>query len=79
MRAADYAWVGIAVGVAAYELSAAMTEWELLSEAADRYRQRHPVATYAAIVYLAGHLARLWPRRIDPLSILTAHAARATR
>lgn len=68
MRSGDYAWIGIAIGVAAYELSAALhRDGELLSEACDRYRLRHPVAVNVAVVYLAGHLTRRWPQRFDPL------------
>lgn len=67
MRAADWAWLAVAAGVLAYEAHAARLEYELLSEAADRYRRRHPVLTDATICYLALHLLRAIPNRIDPL------------
>jgi uncharacterized protein (UPF0548 family) len=77
MRVADRAWLAIAVGVAVYELAAARRPgWELLSEAADRHRARHPLAVHATAVYLAGHLTRRWPRRIDPLTQITARLRR---
>jgi len=65
MKGGDYAWLGIAIGVAAYESSC--PPGELLSEAADRYRAKHPLITDALIVYVAAHLLRKWPRRFDPL------------
>jgi hypothetical protein len=74
MRPADYAWLTLAVAVIAYE--AASPPGELLSEAVDRYRHRHPIITHAAILYVAAHLLRRWPQRIDPLHQL---AARITR
>lgn len=67
MRHADYAWLTIACGVCAYEAYAAFCGAELLSEACDRYRRRHPLLTTALIAYLAAHLTRVIPRRIDPL------------
>lgn len=75
MRPGDIAWLAIAAAITAYELGA--PQGELLSEACDRYRQRRPTATYATIIYLAGHLTRLWPRHLDPLCIITTHAGRA--
>lgn len=71
MRSGDYAWLGIAIGVAAYEIGAALhRDGELLSEACDRYRRKHPAITYGTITYLAGHLTRVWPRRLDPLGLI---------
>ena len=65
---ADLAWLALAGVVATYEVTAmARRDWELLSEAADRYRAGHPVATHVMVVYLAGHLLRRWPARLDPL------------
>ena len=67
MKPADRAWLAIAVAVLAYEITAGIRRWELLSEAADRYRRARPIATHAAVLYLAGHLLRRWPARADPL------------
>jgi len=72
MRHGDWAWLALAGGVCAYEAYAAYSNAELLSEACDRYRQRHPVLTRAVIVYLAGHLTRTVPQRIDPLHRMAA-------
>jgi hypothetical protein len=68
LRAGDWAWLGVAAAVVAYEAAAASRrDWELMSEACDRYRTRHPVVVSAAIVYLAAHLTRTIPKTIDPL------------
>lgn len=76
MRPADKAWIALAVGVAAYELTAALRRWELLSEAADRYRRRNPILTHTTVLYLAGHLLRRWPQRFDPLHQFASRIAR---
>lgn len=67
MKHSDYAWLTICGGVCAYEAYAAFYQAELLSEACDRYRQKHPILTVGAILFLAAHLARIIPRRVDPL------------
>ena len=78
LRAGDWAWLGVAAVVVAYEIAASTRrhDWELLSEAVDRYRIRYPIATNLLIAYLAAHLARIIPRRIDPLTILAARTWR---
>lgn len=76
MRAADYGWLGVAAAVIGYEIRAARLDWELLSEAADRYRRAHPILTDATIFYLALHLLRAIPRRMDPLHLLAAAIGR---
>jgi hypothetical protein len=65
MKHADYAWAALVAGIVTYE--AACPPGQLLSEAVDRYRIRHPFITNGAIAYIALHLLRQWPRRIDPL------------
>ena len=60
----------------AYELAAALKHWELLSEAADRYRRHRPITTHLSVLYLAGHLLRQWPRRLDPLHQLASRLSR---
>lgn len=73
MKPADWGWVAVGLTVLSYEAFAAgRRDAELLSEAMDRYRRHHPVAVNAGIFYLAGHLSRAWPRRIDPLHRLAA-------
>jgi len=68
MKPADYAWIALAAAVLGYEIAAASRrDWELLSEAADRHRRSHPIATHLAVIYIGGHLLRRWPARIDPL------------
>lgn len=68
-RPADLAWAAIGFGVLAYEAVASTRrhDWELLSEACDRYRKHHPIITHGTIVYLAAHLTRRVPRAVDPL------------
>lgn len=65
MRHGDYAWAAIAAGVLAYE--AAAPKGELLSEACHRYRERHPILTNTVVCYLALHLLRAFPPKVDPL------------
>lgn len=73
MKPADYAWVGLAAAVVGYEITAAVRrDWELLSEAVDRYRAGAPIATHLAVIYMAGHLLRRWPARWDPLHQMAA-------
>lgn len=74
MKAGDRAWLVLAVGVIGYEIAAPTDE--LLSQACDRYRRRRPVTTYTIIVYLACHLTRVWPQRIDPLTRLANRLGR---
>lgn len=80
MRSGDYAWLALVLGVTAYEIKAALDGGgELLSEACDRYRHAHPIITTTTIVYVAGHLARVWPRRVDPLCLLADVLAKVAR
>lgn len=74
MRHGDWAWLSLAAAVLAYELAA--PRGELLSQAVDRYRRRHPVIVHLAVVYLAGHLTRRWPARLDPLHHLATKGGR---
>lgn len=66
---ADRAWLALAAGVTVYEIAAARRSWELLSEAADRHRTKHPWLVHAAVIYLGAHLLRRWPRNLDPLGL----------
>jgi hypothetical protein len=76
LRAADCGWIALALGVVAYEAAATQRrhDWELLSEACDRYRIGHPILTNLTIAYLAAHLTRLIPRQLDPLYIIGTRA-----
>lgn len=74
MKHSDAAWVTLAVGVLTYEIAA--PPGQLLSEAVDRYRGRHPVIIAGVIVYLAAHLLRIVPTRIDPLHQLAIRLKR---
>ena len=74
MKHGDAAWAAIGLAVLVYELCA--PPGQLLSEAVDKYRIRHPILTNSLIVFLAGHLLRIWPRHIDPLHQLAVRANR---
>ena len=74
MKHGDAAWAAIGLAVLVYELSA--PPGQLLSEAVDKYRDRHPILTNSLILFLAGHLLRIWPRPIDPLHQLAVRANR---
>lgn len=65
MRHGDVAWLTLAAAILTYEMAAPRDE--LLSEAVDRYRRRHPFITEGLICYLALHLLRRLPDKIDPL------------
>lgn len=69
MRHGDYAWAALGAGILVYEVLA--PQGELLSEACDRYRRRHPILTTALVLYVAAHLLRRVPARVDPLHRLT--------
>lgn len=72
MRPADKAWLAILGGGAVYEAVAFLRrDWELLSAAFDRYRSARPVLAHAGVIYLALHLLRRVPPRLDPLGRVT--------
>lgn len=63
LRPSDRAWLALLVGVAVYEVLS--RDGELLSEAADRYRQAHPWLVRGAVIIVAVHLLRAVPDRYD--------------
>jgi hypothetical protein len=68
MRPADRALIGLGVAVTAYEgVALVAPDVELLTVAIRRHRDRRPVLTVGAIVYLAAHLVGVWPPKLDPL------------
>ena len=74
MKPSDYAWVTLGAGVLAWDVLC--PKGELLSQAVDRYRQHRPWLTHLVIIYVALHLTRTWPRRIDPLHQLSNRLGR---
>lgn len=64
----EHAWVVLGLLVIAYEIVA--NDGELLSEAVDRFIEKHPIATRLAVAGVAMHLANVAPNRIDPLHML---------
>ena len=80
MRPADWAWITLFAAVLGYEVVAqSRREWELMSEACDRYRKHHPIVTYSAIGYVAAHLARLVPKPVDPLQVIASRCSMGKR
>lgn len=69
-RPADRAWITLAAGILTWEILA--PDGELLSEAVDRYRRRHPWLTATVITYISAHLLRVVPRHVDPLHRLAS-------
>jgi hypothetical protein len=65
MKHGDRAWLALTAAILGYEIAA--PRGELLSEAVDRYRQRHPILVHTVVFYLAAHLTRLVPSHLDPL------------
>ncbi|OIN79786.1 DUF7427 family protein [Mycobacterium malmoense] len=63
MRPSDKAWLALAAGVLAWD--AVCPRGEMLSEASARYMGARPILTGAIIIYTAGHLMHVWPRRGD--------------
>ena len=74
MKHGDIAWVSVAAAIILYE--ALCPPGQLMSEAVDRYRRRHPFITNGIIFYIAMHLMRQWPRKIDPLHQFAARVSR---
>ena len=74
MKHGDVAWAGIALTVLVYGFFA--PPGHVLSQRGDPYQTRHPNLTDAAIVYLAAHLLRVWPRPVDPLHQMAVRANR---
>ena len=69
MRPADRAWLVLAGGVAAWDLTCG--PGETLSEACTRHRLAHPLLTYGVVGYVALHLVDLLPERWDVLHRVT--------
>lgn len=64
---ATKAWIGLAAGIATYEVLC--PQGETLSEGVDRAIERNKftkIATLGAIGITAAHLANLLPKKLDP-------------
>lgn len=75
MRSGDWGWLAVGGVAFGYEGIALVKGWPLLSEAMDGYRTANRVTRVAvpvAIFYLAGHLTRRWPPKLDPLTVLSS-------
>lgn len=69
MRPSEKAWLALGGAVLVYEVLAG--EGELLSEAFDRFLDRHPVLVWVGTVITAAHLLNILDahpalRRVDP-------------
>jgi hypothetical protein len=60
----ERAWCALMAMIVGYELAA--PDNQLLSHAVDRWLQKHPVLTYAAVAVTAAHLVNLMPEAVDP-------------
>lgn len=69
MQPADRAWLTLAAGVIAWDV--VCPHDEMLSDASARYTKNHPLAWGGLVIYIAGHLIHVWPRRVDPLSVIS--------
>lgn len=79
MRYSTKAWLGLGAYVAATEVCA--PEGELLSEAVDRWLEKHPARTVSvlAITGTALHLLNLLPEKYDPFAITVKNVKLARR
>jgi hypothetical protein len=77
MRYSTKAWLGLGAYVVAIEVCA--PEGELLSQAVDRWLEKHPARTVSALTItgIALHLLNLFPEKCDPLA-LTLKTVRLT-
>jgi hypothetical protein len=63
LRHSDIAWASFVAAEWIYSISC--PRGELLSEASERYIDRHPVIVRSVIIATALHLAKMLPRRLD--------------
>ncbi len=77
MRSSDLAWVALASGIAAYDLTAA--DDEQLTNAARRYFKSQPIATASTILVTGLHLIGGIPSWCDPITLSFAAYRRVLR
>lgn len=70
MRGAERGWLAIAGVAAIHNIIQAGRGKELLSEAARRWRRRHPILVPVLSLGLWAHLMGWLPRWMDPLYML---------
>jgi hypothetical protein len=78
MRYSTKAWLGLGAYVVATEVCA--PQGELLSEAVDRWLEKHPARTVSALAITGTtlHLLNLLPEKYDPFAI-TVKSVRLAR
>lgn len=64
IRPAHRAWIGLATGVALWDLLC--PKGETLTAGMAAWKTQAPLAVTAVVVVTAGHLLGLWPERVDP-------------
>lgn len=67
---AEKAWGVLVAAIAVYEFIA--PEDHLLSNAVDRWLEKHPVLTSYAVLSTALHLLNVMPQRVDPFMVIGA-------
>lgn len=69
MRYGNRGWIGLAIYLAIVE--AAAPPGETLSEAMDKWLERHPgkALSHIAVAVTAAHLLNLIPPRLDPIHL----------
>lgn len=58
----------LAAGVAVWDVIA--PRGEMLSDASARYTKTAPLLWGTTVVYVAGHLIHVWPKKYDLLSVI---------
>jgi hypothetical protein len=79
MRYSTKAWLGLGAYVVVTEVCA--PEGELLSQAVDRWLEKHPARTVSALTIagIALHLLNLLPEKYDPLAVTLKTVRLTTR
>ena len=67
MKQADAGWLAIPVVVVTAEAWLISRHAGTLSQRADTYHNCAPWLWRGLVIYVAGHLLRVWPRQLDPL------------
>ena len=75
-RKADRGWVGLAAYVVGHNVRAAGRGDEMLSQAADRYLEHHPLLTHLVVGAVALHILNRLPGWADPLGVAMDTMAR---
>lgn len=72
MKRSDACWLAIFTIAIGHNLDALRHGDEQLCDAVARYRLHAPILTDVAVIVTAGHIAKRWPKRLDPWANLFA-------